>query len=259
MAINWLQNIAQQLENITIVDAHQHMGRSMYSHTQTSADELIEGLNSYGISQALVMPQPNLDHPADIHDAIAETAQANPNRIFGMVSISPRFSERDFRAEVKRCVEELKFKALKLHPLGHNVSIASKDAHILFKTAADYDLPVLIHTGTGNPQALPSLALRPAKAFPDVKIVLCHAGWSVYAEEALITAEIADNIYLEPSWCGPYQIKAMIDSIGAERVIFGSDHLSNIPSELAKFTNIGLDPAKLELCLGNAAKTLFKL
>lgn len=255
----WLTEIAKQLEPINIIDAHQHMGRSMYSHSETHKKQLIAGLDYYGISQAMVMPQPNQEHPAAVHDAIAELAAENPGRIVGMVNISPRFSSSEFFAELKRCVVGYGFKAIKLHPLGHNVSIASKDAECIFQAAADYDLPVLIHTGTGNPQALPALALRPARAFPEVKIILCHAGWSVYTEEAIVAAEMAENIYLEPSWCGPYQIRQMIDSIGAERVLFGSDHLNNIASELTKFASIGLTQKDLGLCLQGNAKKLFKL
>ena len=249
----WLSEIAKKLESIKIIDAHQHMGRSMYSGTETTAEQLLEGLDKYNIAHALVMPQPNMDHPAVLHDAIAETPDANPGRIYGMVNISPRF--KDLKTEVKRCIEELSFKAIKLHPLGHNLSIVSKEARVVFELASDYGVPVLIHTGTG----MPSLALRPARAFPDVPIILCHAGWSVYAEEAIVTAEAAPNIHLEPSWCGPYQIKAMINAIGAERVHFGSDHLNNIPAELAKFTSIGLSDAQLQLCLSDNARRIFKL
>ena len=245
--------------DLTIIDAHQHLGRSMYSGTETHAEELIESLNKHGISAALVMPQPAMEHPGAVHDEIAGAAEAYPGRVYGMANVSPRLGEREYRAEVKRCITELDFKALKLHPLGHNVSIASKDARIVFEVASEYGVPVLIHTGTGNPQSLPSLALRPARAFSDVTIILCHAGWSVYAEEAIVAAEVAGNLVLEPSWCGPYQIRAMVDALGAERVLYGSDHLNNIASELAKFASIGLSGAELRLCLCENARRIFKL
>ena len=259
MAAQWLNKIAEQLESVDITDAHQHLGRSMYSGTETTAEQLLKGLDDYAIAQALVMPQPDTSHPGAVHDAIAELAQVHPQRIYGMANISPRLGENEVRAEAKRCIETLGFKALKLHPLGHNLSIASSEARLLFELASDYDVPLLIHTGLGNPQSLPSLALRHALVFPNVTVILCHAGWSVYSEEAIVAAETAENIVLEPSWCGPYQIKAMIEALGAERVLFGSDHLNNIPSELAKFTSIGLDNAQLRLCLSDNAKGIFKL
>jgi predicted TIM-barrel fold metal-dependent hydrolase len=244
---------------LTIVDAHQHLGRSMFSHTETEAAELMAALDEHDIHTALVMPQPALAHPAPIHDAIAEAAAAHPGRLFGIANVNPRLSTTAYRAEVRRCTEELGFKALKLHPLGHNVSIASPDARIVFEMADELGVPVLIHTGTGIPHALPALALRPARAFPAVPIILCHAGWSVFADEAIVAAEAAENLYLEPSWCGPYQIAAMIGSLGAERVLYGSDHLNNIASELAKFTSLGLSEGDLALCLGGNAKRLFNL
>ena len=242
-----------------IIDAHQHMGCSMFSHTETTATTLIKALDQHGIAAAMVMPQPDTAHPAAMHDEIAAAADAHPGRVFGMANVSPRLPEREYRAEIKRCINDLGFKAIKLHPLGHNVTISSPDARIVFQVASEYGVPVLIHTGTGNPHSLPSLALRPARAFPDVNIVLCHAGWSVYAEEAIVAAECADNLYLEPSWCGPYQIQAMINSIGAERVLYGSDHLTNIAPELAKFASLNLSPDTLRACLHDNAVRLFRL
>lgn len=242
-----------------IIDAHQHLGRSMYSGAETDATALMAALNRYSVSAALVMPQPDTDHPAAIHDAIAAAAEAHPGRIYGMANISPRLGERAYKAEARRCLDGLGFKALKLHPLGHNLSVASPEARIVFETASDYGVPVLIHTGTGLPQALPALALRPALAFPALPIVLCHAGWSVFSEEAIVAAEVAPNLYLEPSWCGPYQIAAMIRAVGPERILFGSDHLDNIPAELAKFNTLDLSPEVLAACLGGTAGRLFGL
>jgi uncharacterized protein len=242
-----------------IVDAHQHLGTSMYSHTTTTPQALMTALDTHGIQTALVMPQPSTEHPAAVHDLIAETAAQHPGRIYGIANVSPRLVASDYRAEVWRCLSELDFRAIKLHPLGHNVSVASPDARIVFETAAAYNVPVLIHTGTGNPQSLPSLALRPALAFPELPIILCHAGWSVYSEEAIVAAEVAENLYLEPSWCGPYQIRAMVDAVGAARVLYGSDHLNNIPAELAKLQHIDLSEGELRQILAENARRLFKL
>ena len=48
-------------------------------------------------------------------------------------------------------------------------------------------------------------------------------------------------------------------SIGAERVLFGSDHLTNVAPELAKLHAIGLDETQLAAILGGTAQRVFKL
>ena len=59
-------------------------------------------------------------------------------------------------------------------------------------------------------------------------MILAHAGWGVYSAEALVAAEVCPNIYLEPSWCPSYIVRKMVDQVGAERVLFGSDHLGSV-------------------------------
>ena len=90
-------------------------------------------------------------------------------------------------------------------------------------------------------------------------VVLAHAGWGIYSAEALVAAEVCPNIYLEPSWCPTYMARQMIDRLGADRVLFGSDHLSNLPVELVKYRSIGLDGEALARVLGGTARTVFRL
>lgn len=51
----------------------------------------------------------------------------------------------------------------------------------------------------------------------------------------------------------------MVQAIGAERVMFGSDHPSNVASELAKLRAIGLDAEQLARVLGGTARQVFRL
>ncbi len=89
--------------------------------------------------------------------------------------------------------------------------------------------------------------------------MLAHAGFAVFAEEAIIAAQVCPNIVLEPSWCASYQVAAMVRALGAARVMFGSDHPSNVASELAKLRAIGLDEAQLAQVLGGTARRVFSL
>jgi predicted TIM-barrel fold metal-dependent hydrolase len=120
-------------------------------------------------------------------------------------------------------------------------------------------VPVLVHTGLGTPFSLPSLVIDAARRYPDVTFILCHAGFAVYTDEAIVAAKYCDNIVLEPSWCQTYTVAKMIKTIGAERIVMGSDHLTNLPVELVKFRSIGLSDNELELILYTNAKRIFQL
>jgi predicted TIM-barrel fold metal-dependent hydrolase len=111
----------------------------------------------------------------------------------------------------------------------------------------------------GTPWSLPALCIPPALKHPNVKLVLAHAGWGLYSSEAVVAAEVCPNIYLEPSWCPTYAALGMIRKLGAGRVLFGSDHLTNLPVELTKYRSIGLTAEELDSVLGGTAESVFGL
>jgi uncharacterized protein len=87
--------------------------------------------------------------------------------------------------------------------------------------------------------------------------VLAHAGFAVFAAEALVAAQVCPNIVLEPSWCASFQVADMVRQLGAARVMYGSDHPSNVASELAKLQALGLDDGQLAQVLGGTARRVF--
>lgn len=243
-----------------IIDAHCHLGRSVVSGVEIDEETLLATMAANGIRAAMTMPQPHqgLD-VTPIHDRIARCADAHPNVIYGMVNLSPRLDEAAYRTEVVRCVHGFGFRAIKLDPAVSALPINHPRCEIVFATAREFGVPVIIHTGLGVPNALPALAIPPALRYPDVTVVLAHAGFAVFADEAIVAAQVCPNIVLEPSWCASYQVAAMVRAIGAERVMFGSDHPSNVASELAKLRAIGLDEHQVAQVLGRTARRVFGL
>ncbi len=243
-----------------IIDAHCHLGRSVISGVEIDEETLLGTMRANGIGVAMTMPQPHqgLD-VAPAHDRIARAAEAHPGVIHGMVNLSPRLEEAAYRAEVERCIRGFGFRALKLDPSVSALPINHPRCEIIFTTAREFGVPVIIHTGMGVPNALPALAIPPARQYPDVTVVLAHAGFAIFADEAIVAAQVCPNIILEPSWCASYQVAAMVQAIGAERVMFGSDHPSNVASELAKLRAIGLDAEQLARVLGGTARQVFRL
>ncbi|MCR2804746.1 amidohydrolase family protein [Paenibacillus soyae] len=244
---------------MTIIDTHVHLGKSKFSGVESHEADILNAMDRHGVTTSLVMPQPTLDDVRDVHTRIGAMAKQYPGRIYGMASIDPWWDAQQYHEEVKRCVEDMGFVALKLHPLGHNVSPLSPICDKVYEAAAEYGVPVLVHTGTGNPFALPSLLLDAAKRFPSVSFILCHAGFAVYTDEAIVAAKYADNIYLEPSWCPTYTIVKMVKEVGIEKIIMGSDHISNLPVELTKFNHIGLSQEQLDMIFSENPKRIFKL
>jgi predicted TIM-barrel fold metal-dependent hydrolase len=212
-----------------------------------------------GVDASLVMPQPTLEEIPLVHEQIFNMCQQQPERIFGMACIDPWLSEEAFQDQATICFEKYGFKAIKLHPFGHNISPLSPLCNKIYETAKRYGVPVLVHTGIGTPFSLPSLVMEPAKRYPTVQFVLCHAGFAVYSDEAIVAAKLCENIILEPSWCPTYTISKMIEVAGIDRIIMGSDHLSNMPVELVKYRSLGLSEQQLEQIFFHNPNALFQL
>lgn len=245
-----------------IIDAHVHLGRDRVFDEEQSEKEILDVMNANGIDIAIVQPMvdtPTIDVAQQIHNQIAEMSRQNPKRILGMISINPHLKEKEFEEEATRCVQELGFVGIKLTPIAHACSPLSKDGTRVFERANGLGIPVMVHTGSGIPFALPSLVMPVAKRFPQLKIVLAHAGGNISASEALIVAQECENIFLEPSWVAIHIIQKWVKSLGAKRIMFGSDMLQNCPVELAKFRNMGLSEEELQQCLYKTARDFFNL
>lgn len=247
------------LDGARIVDTHTHIGRSHSTGVRATPDSLIAAMRDYRLAACLVMPQPTDPRAAELHEEIHQLARRLPGRIFGIALIDPRLPERDYLAEAERLLAGHRFVALKLHTFGHQVAPDDERCAKVFTAARRFGRPVMIHTGLGGPHTLPERARPVAESYPDVPVVLCHAGFGAFWQQAIEVAEACGNVVLEPSWSPGFAIGQMIGRLGAQRVLFGSDHASNIPAELVKVAALGLSAEQLGAVLAGNAIRVFGL
>ena len=244
-----------------IVDVHAHLGEDQIFEYEFTREELLQGQTANGVTATIVQPASvtDLTTVRAQHDAIAALAAEFPGRFFGMANPNPRLPEADYFAEVRRCVRELSFVGLKLHTLAHATSPTSRAGRRAFEAARALGVPLMIHTGSGIPWAAPALIAPVAQEFPDVRVVIAHSGMMVLAAEALIVAQACPNVVLETSWTGGPHVRRFVRSLGADRVVFGSDHGDNVATELTKHRTIGLTDAELARVLGDTAIEVYGL
>lgn len=115
----------------------------------------------------------------------------------------------------------------------------------LLRKCAELDVPILIHTQSGGGVEItaadtttrnvahPIHIKKIQAAYPDLKIILAHAGYDRWWEVAAQIAKGSPNSYLElSSW--NYQLSSpaelipkiacMRDTVGADHLLFASDH-----------------------------------
>lgn len=242
-----------------VVDIHAHLGRSHSTGVVTTARDLLAVIDAYELNAAMVMPQPTDPAAFALHADIAALGKQYPGTVFGIVLLDPRQPEATYQATAERLVVGEGFVALKLHTFGHDIAPDDEVSEKVFRVARRLGRPVMVHTGLGGPHTLPDRVRPVARAFSDVPIVLCHAGFAAFWNEAIKVAEDFENVYLEPSWCPGFSVACMVERIGAHRIVFGSDHLANLPIELMKIAALGLSPAERTAVLFDNAVQLFAL
>jgi uncharacterized protein len=241
-----------------IFDTHTHIGCGAHNGISRSAEELLARMDEAGVDRAAVIPFPVLDDCRKAHDLIGAAVADHPSRLVGVAYVYPLTRPPAFRDEVRRCVEELGFRALKLQPQYQPINPLDQRSAYVFETACEFGLSVICHTGNGVPMALPSLFMPPARQFPDLKVILAHAGGGgLLVGEAIVAALFCPNIYLELSSLMPNHLRQVLTHLPSSRLLIGSDVPENLETEVDKIAGLSVSPDVKQDILWNTAVELF--
>lgn len=247
-----------------IIDAHTHLGGSRTTGFVITKEDWIEAIETHHLDGIITLPFPE-PYPDSytMHNEIAALAKDPdfPCKVWGIADMNPRHDEDEYRKEITRAIRELGFVAIKLHPYLESTKPQDRHAVKVYETARELNVPVVVHTGMGVPLALPSQMIPVAQRYPDLKFVLAHSGSTFYFDEALLAAQMCDNIYLELSTCYTFQVAAAMGKIGSSKLMFGSDGPLNVGVEIASVTEplLRLSETDQERILSGTAIEVYKL
>lgn len=118
---------------------------------------------------------------------------------------------------------------LKFHPSCDRVRITDERVMPFLQVARDRSLPVLVHCGRWQEMSSYAYALDAASKHADVTFILSHMGGDtpelvIATLEGIMAARLS-NVFLGMEGVREYwAIQRVIDELGADRVIFGSDY-----------------------------------
>jgi hypothetical protein len=251
-----------------VIDAHVHLGDGL------RAEELLEMMDETGVHKAVVFVTPfrwslpDKDNYFNTNDYIAEAQQNCPDRLIGFACVNPH-SHRAV-AELHRCIDKLGLRGLKLHPENHCFTLDSligsefMDTLQTLQRETGRKLPVLSHGMTTmgcTPDQFASLARR----YPDVPIIMGHgAGFQNLYFPSIRPVKELHNLFADTAMTtvDDSRLIEVTRIVGAEKVIFGSDHWSREQKNLYGNFFFVLerafpDPEQRRLILGgNIAKVL---
>jgi predicted TIM-barrel fold metal-dependent hydrolase len=141
------------------------------------------------------------------NDYIAALVRRYPDDLIGMAAVNPRHrGVRAAVAELERAVVDLGLSGLKLYPMYDHWAVNDRDlAYPIFAKAAELGIPVMIHLSTtpvadtvllyGWPVYLDDVA----RAFPDLRLLVCHSGHP-WVDECFLLLSRHRNVYVDISF-----------------------------------------------------------
>lgn len=244
-------------DGFRIFDTHTHIGVARHSGRTFTADEMLSKMERHGVDRSMLIPFPVVEDYRATHDLLAGAVRAYPGRFDAAVCLNPFVPEAEFRDEVRRCAEELGFRAIKLQPQYQALNPVSARSDFFYETALRHRLPVIVHTGAGAPFALPSLYILPARRFPDLPIVLGHAGGGLYSLETIVAATVCPNIFIELSSVMPHHIAEIMAHVPASRLMAGSDLPVSVETEIGKILTMEMADSDRREILWDTPAALF--
>ncbi len=166
------------------------------------------------------------------NDLVAQAVAEHPDRLIGFASVDPHKGVLA-RKELRRAVEELNLRGLKLLPHLLELRPSDREMYPVYGEARDLGIPVLFHAGTQFHTGTKLKYCRPididevAVDFPDLKIVIAHFGWPWY-EETMTICQRNLNVWFNIAGWAPRHIPEFVvrymDRVISHKVLFGSDY-----------------------------------
>ena len=233
---------------ISIVDAHSHLGYfGGWANVGITAEQLLALNREFNDVHSVIFSLPN--------DLTAEAKKKYPLNYSGYVWLNPYDGEKAVN-ELRSSVKDWGCRGVKLHPLFQAFIADDPVVYPIMDEARRLKVPVAIHSGH-PPFSLPWSIGELAEVYPDVTIIMLHMGHGhgLYIRAAIHTAKKYSNIVLETSGMPMHtKIKEAMETVGENRVIYGSDIPFHHPSvELQRVKMAGLSEAQLRKLLHDNA------
>jgi len=202
------------------------------------------------------------------NDEVAAWVKQAPDRLAGVGAVN---LARPMQAvkEVRRCVKQLGFKAIRVLPWLWNLPPNDRRYYPVYAECCELGVPFCTQVGHTGP-LMPSEPGRPipyldevALDFPELTLVGGHIGYPWTAEMVALATKYA-NVYIDTSaWTAkryPPELVAYLKGHGAKKVLFGSNYPMIAPADALKdLSALGLSDETLSAFTFRNAQKVFRL
>lgn len=174
------------------------------------------------------------------NDLIAQYVAQHPEKLIGFTSIDP--NEPNYLDELRRTIEDLQMRGLKLGPVYQNYHPMDDRMRPVYEYCQRKQLPILIHQATTYPRRAPLKFASPllledvALAYPDLVMVIAHMGHPWIAE-TIVFIRKHPNLFVDISalYYRPWQfyngMMLAVEYGVTDKLLFGSDYPVTTPGD----------------------------
>lgn len=241
----------------------------------SSPDRLLRHLDDNGVERICCINYVSPDvmgFTREVNDWIAAFTRGHRDRLIAVGSVNP-LHEIDVRSEIRR-VLDLGIGMIKIHP-PHQLFAPNGYRSELWQLAEIYReceerrVPVMFHTGTSifpkarnvfaDPMPIDDVAID----FPQLPIILAHAGRPMYTETAMFLARRHPNVHVDLSGIPPKSLLRYLPRLDvlADKALWGTDWpspgVTSMKKNIDEFLALGLGEEIERKILWDNAAVLF--
>lgn len=213
---------------MNIIDAHTHIGKwsSIFFNYESTVEQAIDVMKSSGIHSAVCIPADATSNS----ELFNKTVNNREFKFYFSAWIRPTDNELDEFLRLK--LKDISF--FKFHPSIDGIKISDEKFKKYIELASEHRIPIIVHCGRWVEVSGFRIPADLSVQYPETNFILAHLGGdqpSLYLECAnYVRDKRLKNVYLGTESVREfYFVNHVVKTVGAERVIFGSDYNLGLP------------------------------
>ncbi len=264
----WIQHPTMRFINQPMFDSLRRWTGGQPLSAEIPVEVTVQMMNRARVGLGLICAWWGPHGPLITNDEVASFINQYPDRFIGIASVDLS-RPMDGVRELRRCVEKLGFRGLRIVQWLWNLPPTDRRYYPLFAECVNLDIPVCLQVGHTGPLC-PSEPGRPipyidevAIEFPELKIVCGHIGYP-WTTEMIAVATKHPNVFIDTSAYlsrrYPAELVAYMKKNGKKKVLFGTNYpMVTAEQCLADLGSLGLEGEGRRLFLFENARRVFNL
>ena len=228
----WMQHPSREVLKHPIFDSLRRWSGGSLPDADLPLEWTIHAMDTGGVTCGLLAAWWGPDGPLIANDDVAAAVRRYPERLVGVASVD-LYRPMEAVRELRRCVRELGFRALRVVPWLWGLPPDDRRYYPLYAECVELDIPFCCQVGHAGPLR-PSEPGRPipyldhvALEFPELRIVAGHIGFP-WTDEMIALATKYPNVFIDTSAYKaaryPTELVSYLRGHGRHKVLFGSNH-----------------------------------